>query len=303
MQAGGDHLNDGVRRLLSEAGLQDAAIKALRAHAAGDERALTAVCFAIAMILRGGEKWRESVKWAAARNALLSSITKAERVRAPACILAQLLRSFSAMRGRDLACCVVSCFGLQDLLCIPGPVQQSRLESAFLAMCEVSTSHAAGGGGSPRRSSASDLAQASQRSCEAATSHHARLQQNFADPVLYAGPAPLCRACISRTKPDYLRCSSSAYHRSCVCTGGNDKHWKLSVVQQPGRVAVVTHIVRLWWCLRRFCLCSRTGCAAGRCECLPTTRCQRCWRSWCSIWSQSRRQSKGGAMRCGRGRC
>lgn len=81
VQAGGDHLNDGVRRLLSEAGLQDAAIKALRSHAAGDERALTAVCFAIAMILRGGEKWRESVKWAAARNALLGSITKAERVR------------------------------------------------------------------------------------------------------------------------------------------------------------------------------------------------------------------------------
>lgn len=98
VQAGGDHLNDGVRRLLSEAGLQDAAIKALRAHAAGDERALTAVCFAIAMILRGGEKWRESVKWAAARNALLSSITKAERVRAPACTPAQVLHSFAAMR-------------------------------------------------------------------------------------------------------------------------------------------------------------------------------------------------------------
>eukprot|EP00892_Ulva_mutabilis_P009573 jgi/Ulvmu1/6989/UM033_0047.1 len=79
LQAGGDHLNDGVRRLLAEAGLQGAAVKALRVHAAGDERALTAVCFAIAMILRGGEKWRESVKWAAARSTLLSSITCAER--------------------------------------------------------------------------------------------------------------------------------------------------------------------------------------------------------------------------------
>jgi hypothetical protein len=84
LQAGGDHLNDGVRRLLWEAGLQDAAVKALRMHGGGDERALTAVCFAIAMFLRGGEKWRETIKWKAARSRLLQAIIKADRVRAAA---------------------------------------------------------------------------------------------------------------------------------------------------------------------------------------------------------------------------
>jgi hypothetical protein len=81
MQAGGDHLNDGIRRLLAESGLQSAAIRALQIHCEGEERALTAVCFAIAMILRGGEQWRESIKWHVARSALPRSVITAEKVR------------------------------------------------------------------------------------------------------------------------------------------------------------------------------------------------------------------------------
>lgn len=81
MQAGGDHLNDGIRRLLIENGLQRASIRALQTHSGGDERALTAVCFAVAMILRGGEKWRETIKWRAARSALPKTIFAADKVR------------------------------------------------------------------------------------------------------------------------------------------------------------------------------------------------------------------------------
>ena len=81
LQAGGDHLNDGIRRLLIENGLQRASIRALQTHCGGDERALTAVCFAVAMILRGGERWRESIKWRAARSALPRTICAADKVR------------------------------------------------------------------------------------------------------------------------------------------------------------------------------------------------------------------------------
>jgi hypothetical protein len=81
VQAGGDHLNDGVRRLQAEAGLLPTCIKGLRDHAGGDERALCAVCFAVAMILRGADRWRSSVKWKAARSDLLSAIVEGELVR------------------------------------------------------------------------------------------------------------------------------------------------------------------------------------------------------------------------------
>ena len=81
VQAGGDHLNDGIRRLLIESGLQRASIRALQTHCGGDERALTAVCFAVAMILRGGERWRENIKWRAARSALPRTICTADKVR------------------------------------------------------------------------------------------------------------------------------------------------------------------------------------------------------------------------------
>jgi hypothetical protein len=80
VQAGGDHLNDGIRRLLIENGLLQASIKALQTHSGGDERALTAVCFAVAMILRGGERWRESIKWRAACSALPKTIFMADKV-------------------------------------------------------------------------------------------------------------------------------------------------------------------------------------------------------------------------------
>lgn len=80
LQSGGDHLNDGVRRLLAEAQLLKTATAGLRAHAAGDEGALTAVCFSVAMLLRGAAPWRETVKWQAARSGVLDALAYASEV-------------------------------------------------------------------------------------------------------------------------------------------------------------------------------------------------------------------------------
>lgn len=81
LQSGGDHLNDGIRRLQAEAGLLSAAAAALPAAAARDEAALAAVCFAVAMVLRGGEEWRGAAKQRATRSPLLSQLCAAETVR------------------------------------------------------------------------------------------------------------------------------------------------------------------------------------------------------------------------------
>jgi hypothetical protein len=80
LQSGGDHLNDGIRRLQTEAGLIECASRALQRHSHGEEAALAAVCFAVAMVLRGGERWRATVKWRAARSELLPSLSQAEQV-------------------------------------------------------------------------------------------------------------------------------------------------------------------------------------------------------------------------------
>ena len=93
LQSGGDHLNDGIRRLQAEAGLLATAAAALPAAAARDEAALAAVCFAVAMVLRGGEEWRNAAKRRARRSPLLAQLCTAEAVRSPhhCCALAGTL--------------------------------------------------------------------------------------------------------------------------------------------------------------------------------------------------------------------
>jgi hypothetical protein len=81
LQSGGDHLNDGIRRLQAEAGLIKVAAAALPQYSAGDEAALAAVCFAVAMVLRGGDAWRAATKLHVARSPLLRKLVSTEKVR------------------------------------------------------------------------------------------------------------------------------------------------------------------------------------------------------------------------------
>ena len=111
LQAGGDHLNDGIRRLQVEAGLLPLAVPAIARHArAQDEPALAAACFAVAMVLRGGERWRRRIKARAARTPLLPALRGADQVcihlhlllRGVACSVSNAL-SYKQLRRRDRA--------------------------------------------------------------------------------------------------------------------------------------------------------------------------------------------------------
>jgi hypothetical protein len=86
LQSGGDHLNDGIRRLQVEAGLIRVAAAALPQYSAGDEAALAAVCFAVAMVLRGGDAWRTATKIRVARSPLLRKLVATDKVCFPPCL-------------------------------------------------------------------------------------------------------------------------------------------------------------------------------------------------------------------------